>query len=328
MSYSFGIQRNIGWSTIIDAAYVGTLARHLLERKNLNSIPLGTTLQPSAQDPSNPGSPLASQYLRPFPGYGDIQYYNYDANSSYHSLQVTVNRRFTKRLEGGAAWTWSKAMDYDDTDTTDLSLLVNPKVWNYGEAGFDRTHILKMHWIAELPRGSALLPSMPFKKAFLDGWQLSGITTFMSGAPTGVTMQLLSGNANNWSGSPTDASRPYVIANPVLPKDERTFDRNLNTTAFALPPQGTWGNAPRDVFRGPGINNWDVSLFKNFALTERFKGQFRCESYNVFNHTQFSAVDTNVKFDNKTGVQVNPLFGQFTTSRLPRRMQLALRVTF
>jgi hypothetical protein len=127
---------------------------------------------------------------------------------------------------------------------------------------------------------------------------------------------------------PALLTRPNVIANPVLPKDDRTFDKNLNTAAFALPPQGTWGNAPRDVFRGPGINSWDISLFKNFALSERFKAQFRCESYNVFNHTQFSAVDTNVKFDNKTGVQANPLFGQFTTSRLPRRMQLALRITF
>ena len=61
---------------------------------------------------------------------------------------------------------------------------------------------------------------------------------------------------------------------------------------------------------------------------ETYFAQFRCESYNVFNHTQFSAVDTSVKFDNKTGAQANPLFGQFTTSRLPRRMQLALRITF
>jgi hypothetical protein len=193
MSYSFGIQRNIGWGTIVDAAYVGTLARHLLERKNLNSIPLGTTLQPSAQDPSNPGSPLASQYLRPYPGYGDIQYYNYDANSSYHSRQVTVNRRFTKRLEGGAAWTWSKAMDYDDIDTTNLSFLVNPKMWNYGEAGFDRTHILKMHWIAAVPRGSGLLPVMPLQEGY-PRWL--------------AVIQLTSGNANNWSGSPTDVLAP------------------------------------------------------------------------------------------------------------------------
>jgi hypothetical protein len=113
------------------------------------------------------------------------------------------------------------------------------------------------------------LPIVPFKKAILDGWQLSGITTFMSGAPTGVAMQLTSGNANNWSGSPTDASRPNVIANPVLPKDERTFDKNLNTAAFALPPQGTWGNAPRDVFRGPGINNWDVAANPTTSSTTR-----------------------------------------------------------
>ena len=82
------------------------------------------------------------------------------------------------------------------------------------------------------------------------------------------------------------------------------------------------------MFRGPGINNWDISLFKNFQLTERFKAQFRCEGYNIFNHTQFSAVDTNAKFDNRTGAPANPLFGQFTASRLPRRMQLALRITF
>ena len=98
--------------------------------------------------------------------------------------------------------------------------------------------------------------------------------------------------------------------------------------ANSVPAVGTLGDPSKVLFRGPGLNNWDVSLFKNFALTERFKGQFRCESYNVFNHTQFSAVDTNVKFDNRTGVQANPLFGQFTTSRLPRRMQLALRITF
>ena len=162
----------------------------------------------------------------------------------------------------------------------------------------------------------------PLKKAIFDGWQLSGITTFMSGAPAGVKLQLTSGSANNWSGSPTDASRPNVIAGPILPKDERTFDKNLNTAAFSLPPQGTWGNAPKDVFRGPGINNWDISPFKNFQLTERFKAQFRCEGYNIFNHTQFSAVDTNGKFDNRTGAPANPLFGQFTASRLPAACNL------
>src|SRR5262249_28753692 len=166
------------------------------------------------------------------------------------------------------------------------------------------------------------------KKALLDGWQMSGINTFMSGAPLGVSLSLSSGNANNWSGSPTDASRPSIIANPVLPKSERTFDHNVNAAAFALPVQGTLGNAPKDAFRGPGINNWDISMFKNFRLTERFKAQFRGEGYNVFNHTQFSGVDTSIRFNNQTGALVSSTFGQYSSSRLPRRLQLALRITF
>lgn len=329
ISYSFSIQRQVGFGTVLDLAYVGTLGRHLLARKNINSVAAGTTFLPSAQDPSNPGNPLATQYLRPYLGYGDIQYYSYDSNSSYHSLQFTANKRFTKRLGGGLAWTWSKAMDYTDIDTNSISSLVNPKVWNYGKAGFDRTHILKGNWIFELPNLKWAPDRMKaLKKSTLDGWQISGISTQMSGAPLGVNLGVNSGSVNNINGSPTDAPRPNVIANPILPKSERTFDRVFNTAAFALPALGTMGNAPKDVFRGPGINNFDISLFKNFQATEKVKAQFRCEAYNIFNHTQFSAVDVNARFDPKTGAQAYLLFGSYTATRLPRRMQLALRFTF
>jgi hypothetical protein len=332
MNFSFGIQRDVGQGLLVDVAYVGSLARHLLERKNLNSIALGTTYLASAQDPSNPGAVLASQYLRPYIGYGNILYYKYDSNSSYHSLQVQVNRRFKRGLTGSLAWTWSKAMDYADLDTVTINYLMSPKVRDYGEAGFDRTHILKMSWIYELPRGSRLLPAWrggaAFQKAILDGWQISGITTFMSGAPQGVALSLTSGNANNWSGSPTDVSLPDMIAKATLPKDQRTFSRFFNTAAFALPAQATWGNAPPNVFRGPGINNFDISMFKNFRLTERFRAQFRCEAYNAFNHTQFSALNTTAQFNPTTRAMTSLAFGQLTASRLPRRMQLALRISF
>jgi hypothetical protein len=332
MNYSIGVQQDIGHGILIDAAYVGSLARHLLENKNLNSIAIGTTYQASAIDPSNPPAVLSASYLRPYIGYGNILYYQYDANSSYHSLQVRADRRFNSRLSGGIAWTWSKAMDYDDLDTTSLSYLVNPRVRNYGEAGFDRTHILKTSWIFAAPSGSGLFQRMSalraVSKAILDGWQLSGIGTFMSGAPQGVSLSLTSGNANNWSGSPTDTSAPNVIAPPTLPKDQRTFTRFFNTAAFSLPEQGTWGNAPKNVFRGPGINNFDISLFKNFRLTERVRGQFRVEGYNALNHTQFSSVNTNAQFNPSTGALTNLAFGQVNGARLPRRMQLALRLSF
>jgi hypothetical protein len=95
----------------------------------------------------------------------------------------------------------------------------------------------------------------------------------------------------------------------------------------ANPDPICWGNAPKYSFRGPGINNWDTSLFKNFSLTERLRGQFRAEFYNVFNHTNFSGVDTAAKF-NAAGAQTNLTFGQYNAAQFPRRVQLALRLTF
>jgi hypothetical protein len=260
-------------------------------------------------------------------GYGDVLYYSYDLNSSYHSMQVVANRRFVKSVSGGLAWTWSKAMDYADNDTTNVSTLVSPKIANYGLAGFDRTHILKGNWIWNVPKGSRLW-SNPVTKFALDGWQVSGIVTILSGAPQAVSLSLSSGNANNWSGSPTDAARVDLVGNPVLPKDQRTFEVNVNTAAFALPNQGSLGNSAKSVYRGPGRNNWDISMFKTFRITERFRAQFRCESYNTFNHTQFSTIDNTAKFDVKTSALMPTTFGQFTAAQLARRMQLALRITF
>jgi len=113
----------------------------------------------------------------------------------------------------------------------------------------------------------------------------------------------------------------------VLSKDARSITQFFNTAAFALPSKGTLGNEARYSFRGPGINNWDIALFKNFKIKERVQTQFRLETYNTFNHTQFSTLDTAAKFD-ATGKQTNTRFGQITAARNPRRLQLALKLTF
>jgi hypothetical protein len=113
----------------------------------------------------------------------------------------------------------------------------------------------------------------------------------------------------------------------VLPKSERTFYRNFRTDVFQKPVVGSLGNAARSNMRGPGINNWDLALFKNFRVHERANLQFRSEFYNAFNHTQFSAYDAAARFD-AAGNQVNTRFGQFTIARTPRIVQLALRLTF
>jgi hypothetical protein len=213
-------------------------------------------------------------------------------------------------------------MDYNSADTNSVSTLVALRVWNYGLSTYDRTHLLKVNWIYDLP-------STPWKtlpaKYILNGWQISGVASFISGSPVSVGFSTV--NSVDTTGSPTDSARVVVTGNPVLPKSERTFSRNFQTDVFKLPPVGTIGNAARTQLRGPGINNWDTALFKTIPLYERMRLQFRMELYNAFNHTQFSAYDSTARFD-ATGSQVNARFGEFTAARNPRVIQFALKFLF
>jgi hypothetical protein len=323
MNFSLSVQRNIGWETVVDAGYVGSLGRHLDWVQNLNSIPFGADFAPQNADPTNPKVPLPTAFLRPYIGYGNINFTEPASSSNYHSLQVGVNRRFARGLQFGASWTWSKAMDFNDADATAVSSLISPHVWNYGMASFDRTHIVKINWLWDIP-------SSPFKtpvaRLVLNGWMLNGIASFISGAPLGIGYATTT--STDITGSPTDGARIVVLSNPVLPKDQRTFSKNFRTDVFALPAKGTIGDAATTLIRGPGVNNWDVSLFKNFPVRgDKMRLQFRWEMYNAFNHTQFSALDTTARFD-ASGNQVNATFGAFTAARPPRVMQFALRFYF
>jgi hypothetical protein len=351
MNFSFNVQQDIGLGTGLDVAYVGALGRHLIEREELNATRLGTNWLPASLDPTNGNKALPSSFLRPYPGYGNIWWYFNGANSSYHSLQTTVRRRYRGRLNYGVVWTWSKAMDYADDDAAGngetVTTQMSQKVWNYGKAGFDHTHIFRFYYNYDLPR----LARGWLAKAVLNGWQLSGITTFQSGAPLGISASYVStSNGGPVSGDVTGSTdstwRVVMVGNPILPKDQRSVSAAFNVNAVAAVPWQTcevpnapaicWGNAPKDVFRGPGINTWDTSLFRNFNLYgERIRGQLRMEAYNVFNHTNFgsastsntSPVNTSAQFD-RNGTQVNAQFGQYTAAQFQRRLQLALRLSF
>jgi len=130
--------------------------------------------------------------------------------------------------------------------------------------------------------------------------------------------------------------------NPILTKDQRTVERYFNIDVFS--PPGVGGKAPTDIpgvnrilalgntpstfGRGPGLNNWNLSLFKNIRVRERLNMQFRAEAYNAFNHTQFSTVNVSPKWNYTTGAQTGAQFGQITAARDPRIMQFALRLQF
>jgi hypothetical protein len=322
MNYSFGVQQRVWFGTVLDASYVGSLGRHLMWQRNLNAVPFGSTFNPANADPTNPRVALSTGFLRPTLGYGNIMMREWASSSNYHSLQFSANRRFAKGLQYGLSWTWSKALDYNDSDTEQVSTQVPVRVWNYGLASFDRTHIVKVNYLWDLPR-------LPWRKGALNvafnGWQLSGITSFVSGSPSGVAYS--TAGLTNITGSPTDGARIVVTGSPVLPKSARTFSRNFRTEVFKMPAVGTIGNAAKAIIRGPGINNWNASIFKNFPVREGIRLQFRWELYNAWNHTQFSALDTSPRFDAQ-GNQLNARFGEFTAARNARQMQFALRLFF
>ncbi|HEX5692438.1 MAG TPA: hypothetical protein VFX76_20625, partial [Roseiflexaceae bacterium] len=196
------------------------------------------------------------------------------------------------------------------------------RVYNYGLSDFDRTHVVKINYLWTLPQTRW---KNPFADYVLHGWQMSGITSFVSGVPTAVSFSLVSGI--DITGSPSITARPDVIANPVLPRGERTFSRNFNTAAFRAPAQGTLGTAAPTQLRGPGINNHDIAFFKSFRFAEKLNLQLRSELYNAFNHTQLSAYDTAARFDASNN-QINARLGEFTAARRARVMQFALKLQF
>lgn len=323
MNFSFGIQHQI-YQTVIDLSYVGSQSRHLMASRNINPIPMYGRFDPANQDPTNPGRPLPDNFFRRYLGHADINYRSNSVNSNYNSLQLSANRRFTRGLQFGIAYTWSKTLGVAESDTTGLSPYFPDRERNYGPLAFDRRHVFVANYIWEIP-GLGRRLNNRYLGWVTDNWQVSGITSFITGAP--YTPGFSTTDGQDITGS-SEGARVVIVGDTYLPKSQRTFERNFNTDAFARPPLRSFGNAGRNSMYGPGVNNWDISVAKRFPLFgESRYVQFRGEFFNAWNHTQFSSLDTTARFD-PTGKQVNPSFGQFTGARDPRIIQLSLRVQF
>ena len=336
-NFSLGVQRDIGFGTVVDISYVGAQSRHQQQARNLNTIPYSARfldVNPQNANPVVANTPLIDDLLRPFPGWGNITYYENAGTSNYNALQVAANRRFTRGLQFGLAYTFSKTMDFTDGDRDGIAFYRPRRIWNYGKAGFDQTHVMVINYTYDIPKLSRYLDH-PAIKAVFDNWQISGITAFGSGTPTGIGFTTVDGQDITGGG---DGARIVWLRDARLPESKQVPSTLANgatgpvqwfdPTAFARPARGNFGNAPKDVLRLPGTHSWDISLFKNIPLGEGKRYfQYRFEMYNAFNHTQWSGVDTTARFD-ATGAQVNTNFGRVTTARDPRLLQMSLRLTF
>jgi hypothetical protein len=329
-NWSFGIQQSVGWGTVLDVAYVGNVGRHLMHRRSLNATPYGTNFLPSSIDPTTGNTPLPVNFLRPIPGYADIQYIEMASSSNYHSMQTQINKRFGEGLTFGAAWTWSKAMNLVDGNNNAINPYLDFRMRNYGKAGFDRTHNLVFNYIYSIPKMTKIWDN-PFAKWVLDDWELSGLTTFTSGQPMGLGYSLVvAQDLTGASGAGID-SRVVLTGNPNLPKSERTILRHFDTSVTRPPTRADFGigNAPKDPIRGPGLQAWDVSVFKNipFDADGQRRLQLRFEFYNFFNKANFNSVDTTSRFD-AAGNQVNGRLGQYLNTLDARRIVLGAKLYF
>jgi len=191
-NFSFGVQRDVGFKTVVEVSYVGSQTRNLGQRRNLNSIPDGAKLALNCpagslvtncnRDATTANAALNNDFLRPYRAYGDINLVTWDGNANYNSVQVQVNRRYTQGFQYGVAYTYSKSFDYANDDTSDLSFPRPYRAFNYAPSDFDQTHILTINYIYDVPDLSRRWNS-PVAKAVFDNWQISGTTSFATGRP-------------------------------------------------------------------------------------------------------------------------------------------------
>jgi Carboxypeptidase regulatory-like domain len=333
--YNFNLQidRRLG-SNLISAGYTGSLGRHLLWERNINAVPLGAqflNLHPENKNPQNT-SALATNFLRPYSGYGDLYMYEFANNSSYHALLTSFQHRVRHGITISASYTFSKVLDASDAYSQAVDPFLSVKSRNYGPAGYDRRHVFTSNFYYLLPKPGQATGFRPLKM-FADNWELSGVLRMLTGAPITPGYSLITGITTP-TGSSSESARMQVldpnapIGQRFGPPPEPAGQASLTNAPWSVAttdPQ--FGNLGKNTYTGPGTNNWDLSIYRRLRLTERVNAYLRFETYATFNHTQFSGINSTAQFNTK-GQQVNTAFLLPTGARPPRYVQIAARINF
>jgi hypothetical protein len=227
--------------------------------------------------------------FRPFPDLNNVRLQQYTGTSNYHSLQMTLSRQTGKNLQFFATYTFSKALGTRGGEFADLDPL-DVRGRSYGVLNYDRTHIFNLSYNYNLPNLSPT--DNVVGRGLLNGWQISGITTLASGTPInlrftgdlpGLALAAFGSNAFSTDGAFTGAIAPIFSKNPNL-GGKNVGEAVLDFSAIGIPAFGSSGATISPFyFRSPSRHNWDISLFKNFKVSEGNTLQFRFGFFNVFN---------------------------------------------
>ncbi|SEG69045.1 Outer membrane receptor proteins, mostly Fe transport [Bryocella elongata] len=350
---SLGVQHQFPFGMVADVAYVGTFTRHASRYLPINEVPYNSEFShyyTTGTGSATKWNSVPDNFFRAYAGFDSISMQQDDLTANYNSLQARLTRRFHNGLEFGVNYTYSRTMDYGTCASTGCSdaynftsaLYQNLRAWNYGPASYDIKHNLAINYLWTLPKGSHLWNNFA-TRAVLDGWQISGDMTYLSGAPAQVGLSV-TGSPNITGGG--DGARVALTCDPMHGAPH-TFNQWFNTNCFATPVAGSLPTAtnssptPYTVPTGtmspkvniflPGDTNFDTALFRNVPIGDRGLAlQLRVETYNTFNHSEFNAVNATALFNAATtsgALQSNNL-GRMSGTANPRYMQLALRLNF
>lgn len=326
--WNFNIERELMSNLLFEVGYVGSKGTHLLRRTNFQQWD-GILVK----DPANP-TPLAARVRYPNFSPTVIIGSENGGSSTFHGLITKLERRFASGFQFLASYTYSRAIDDAASSSNFDGSPSNAQCrcdlrGNKGPSAYDLTHRAIVSFNYELPfgQGKRLLNSKGAMDKLVGGWQLNGIVSAQSGPPFQINTQGDNANIGTGAGSGTP-QRPNVVAGQFDGIDtgadikRRGVDPGtyyFNPAAFAMPPLFRLGNLGKNTMRGPGFSNWDLSLFKNTAITERFVTQFRAEFFDAFNQSQFGL----------PGLTFNtPTFGVITTSSGRRIIQFGLKLLF
>jgi hypothetical protein len=314
-SFNLTVQREIGWGFTAQVAYVGSRAIRQTANLNINA---------AGPDGGNAGRALA-KFGRLTTNINMLVPFN---TATYHSLQTKLDRRLSKDFLFGTVYTFSKAINYADQSDSGLTFNWAPILArNRAVAGFDRTHNLQIFGVYGLPFGTGkrFISTGPLA-AIIGGWQLNGVFSALSGTPFTVTS---SGASLNAPGNTQTADQvlPEVKILGKVGRGESYFDPN----AFAPVTEKRFGTVGRNTLRGPGITNFDASLFRDFKLTERFKLQFRTEVFNVSNTPAFNNPGANASAPTPRtggGINLNGYTEITSAQATERQFRFALKLSF
>lgn len=320
--WNFAVQREFARSMALELSYVGNHQSHQVVNWDPNSAPFLV----------DPTGKINSNTLRKQPAVGGIAYTDSIGYGNYHALAAKLEKRYSNGLDFTMAYTYGHVLSNVGTTLSGSNGFGTPDPLNlataYSSAAWDIRHSFTTSFVYDLPfgRGRMFGSNMnPVANAVLGGWQANGILSFRTGSPITIRSGSCTGIING-------ACRPDVVSGKDpknAPSNGRSPDQWFDISAVKIPAPNTQGNLGLQAINGPGIGNVDMSLFKDVKLSDRFKIQFRAESFNLTNSPQFGAPDNNANY-NAAGQLTNGNFGKIggTVSGSERHYQFSLRFMF